>query len=107
MAIQALQGKSAKAVEGDVIKKANAVQVALSRLTRRAFRKESECRMQAHETARPQPHKTIGATRSPVQVLADRSVANLRRNYVDLNLVPAPSRTAPLAQHALENISEK
>ena len=50
--IQALQGRSAKAVEGDVIKKANAVQFALPRLTRRAFRKESECR------ARPRDYKT-------------------------------------------------
>jgi hypothetical protein len=49
-AIQALQGKSAKAVEGDVIKKAYSMQFALPRLTRHAFRKESECRMQVHET---------------------------------------------------------
>jgi hypothetical protein len=91
MAIQALQGKSAKAVEGDVIKKANAVQFALPRLTRRAFRKESECRMQVHETTIPQPHKTTGATRSPVQVIAEIEVADLRRNYVDLHVPPSPS----------------
>jgi hypothetical protein len=66
-----------------MIKKANAVQFALPRLTRRAFRKENECQMQAHETTRPQPHKTTGATRSPVQVLAEIEVADLRRNYVD------------------------
>jgi hypothetical protein len=100
-------GKSAKAVEGDVIKKANAVQFALPRLTRRAFRKESECRMQVHETTRPLPHKTLGATRSAVQIIAENEVADLRRNYVDLHLLPAPSRTAPLAQHALDDICEK
>ena len=83
------------------------MQFALPGVIRRAFRNESECRMQVHETTRPQPHKTTGATYSPAQALADRSVANLRRNSVDLNLVPAPSRTAPLAQYALENISEK
>jgi hypothetical protein len=59
------------------------MQFALPRLTRRAFRKENECQMQVHETTRPQPHKTTGATRSPVQVLAEIGVADLRRNYVD------------------------
>jgi hypothetical protein len=81
--IQALQGKSAKAVKSDVIKKANAVQFALPRLTRHAFRKETQCRMQVHETTRPQPHKTTVATRSPGQVIAEIEVADLRRNYVD------------------------
>ena len=88
-------------------KKANAVHFALSRLTRRAFHKESECRMQDHETTRPQTHKTIRATRNPVQLLAESEVADLRRNYVDLPLPAAPSGTALLAQRTLDDISEK
>ena len=63
--------------------------------------------MQVYETTRPQPHKTTGATRRPVQLLAESEVADLRRNYVDLHLLPAPSRTAPLAQHTLDDIREK
>ena len=54
-----------------------------------------------------QHHKTTRATQRPVQLLAESEVADLRRNYVDLHLLPAPSRTAPLAQHTLDDISEK
>ena len=66
VAIQVSQRKSAKAVEAGFkmqsTNKAATLQLALSRLTRRAFRKESECRMQYHKTTRPQAHKTTGAT---------------------------------------------
>jgi hypothetical protein len=54
-----------------------------------------------------QHHKTARATRRPVQPLADSEVADLRRNYVDLHLPPAPSRTAPLAQQALDEVGER
>ena len=54
-----------------------------------------------------QQHKTTRATRRPVQLLAESEVADLRRNYVDLHLLPAPSRTAPLAQHTLDGICER
>jgi hypothetical protein len=87
--------------------KANIMQLALPRLIRRASRKESACRWQVHETTRSQPHKTTGATHSPVQFLAEIEVADLLRNYVGFHLLPAPSRTAPLAPHTLDDISEK
>jgi hypothetical protein len=63
--------------------------------------------MQVHETTRPQPHKTTRATRSPVQLLDESEVADLRRNYGDLHLLTFPSRTARQAQHALDDICEK
>ena len=83
------------------------MQFALPRLIRRAFRKESECRMQVSRDRKTQHHKTTRATQRPVQLLAESEVADLRRNYVDLHLLPARSRTAPLAQHTLDDISEK
>jgi hypothetical protein len=45
-----------------VIKKANNLQLALSRLIRRAFRKASERRTQDQKTTRPQTRKSTGAT---------------------------------------------
>jgi hypothetical protein len=83
-----------------------AVQLALPELAGNAFCTQSERRLQDRQTTRPATLRLEARRKSPVQVLADKAVANFGRCYLDLDPLPPSARAAPLAQRALKSTSE-
>ena len=87
--------KPAQAVEGgfiDTIKKTKTLQLALTRLTRHAFRKESERGMHDRETTRPPTTRPLARLKVQCMSLV---MGPLRRNYVNWIWCPRSAKRHP------------